>query len=239
MNFLSPKFRLLFVVWCFFLHSLDAQQSRIQSFDDDGNLDSLFDARIGIENTVLQLGLAYENYNWPRTVHPFYLSNNWMKGSVVYRGQLFKNVLLRYDIQSQILLLKNLVDVFDPKPIALLDGQVASFSLGDRNFHFFQPHEVEALGGFYEILYDGSIYQLVAKREKREQLSGGITFDEVDTYFLFTTNHYRRIRRKKDLSEILGDDGKVKELIKESKLKPFRMKGQDLAQLIENYEKQR
>lgn len=82
--------------------------------------------------------------------HAYFLTDDWQEGFIHYDGQLYENVLLKYD------LFRNKVIVEHPEShqeIELISEQIKYFGLGDQFFVRLQLPPV----GFYARIYDGDV----------------------------------------------------------------------------------
>ncbi|MEQ1588085.1 MAG: hypothetical protein ABL895_19545 [Cyclobacteriaceae bacterium] len=82
--------------------------------------------------------------------HAYFLTDDWQEGFIYYDGQLYENVLLKYD------LFRNKVIVEHPEShqeIELISEQIKYFGLSDQ---FFVRLQLPAVG-FYARIYDGDI----------------------------------------------------------------------------------
>jgi len=85
----------------------------------------------------------------------FFLSNSFLKGSVIFNGRKFSDLDLMYDINNDELILK-----VDSYPVIILNKEmVDSFNLsfGNRNYHVINAgtDSANVLKGYLNVLYDG------------------------------------------------------------------------------------
>lgn len=137
---------------------------------------------------------------------PFFLSDQFTAGSVVYEGGFYKDVKLLYDQVEDRLIFKAEV------AIELINERVEQFAIND---HLFRRLIKDSLNtgfktGFYEQLYKGKI-EIYKKERKliKENLSSteGIRgeIDKKTFYYLKKNGSYYLIKKGNSLFEALGD----------------------------------
>ena len=225
--------QLVGLILCTFIPlSITGQSINIDSLDLDGDIDRWYDSMIGQTNSSLQIGAGKENYNFPKTVHPYFDEYSWRKGSIMYRDQIFKDVFLLYDLVDQNILLKDVNSEINLQPIILNQDQVQWFSIEEREFLKIKDYD----DGFFEPLFEGATYSVYAKRLKEEDISSSsLSFKKDDWYLIQSGDSFHRIRNKGELFKLI-DKNKAKLISKENKLKPFTRDGDHLAKLISIYE---
>lgn len=110
--------------------------------------------------------------------HPYYIDGEWKIGSVIINGKKFDNLLLKYDIEENKLVLNtsNLNSV--NLEICLRIKNITRFTLGDRVFikSTEQDNTDEIL--FYELISDGEVKLLQLKRKKLMITTSGSIYYE-------------------------------------------------------------
>src|SRR5690625_3456987 len=82
-------------------------------------------------NALIYQGYEYVPFLLPVSGMPFYLSKEWQKGDVVFKGRQYKGLPLLYDIFKDILILKSPDKMYR---IALDGEKVQQFTLDHRRF---------------------------------------------------------------------------------------------------------
>lgn len=178
--------------------------------------------------SLLYNGSDYREYRPLKDEHPFYLSDDWVLGSVTYDGQFYDQVYLQLDIEKDQLVIENFN--FGTQ-VQLVKNRVAAFTLGDRRF--VQLSDSSVPGGFYEILYPGNT-RVVAKRIKQMQervSTNEITreFEEKNKYYLWFEGKYVGVRNKKSALKVMHLY--KKQLLQEFQNKNLNTKNQTELQL--------
>ncbi len=163
------------------------------------------------------LGTQARLYNGSRYVdpvfndeeHPFFLSEDWLTGSVVYDGEEFIDVPLMFDMMNQAL-------VAEHRPsghaIRLIDEKLTQFSINGRKFERIEIASVQnslPASGPYEVLYDGPS-KLLARRVKfrRDNIEAHqvvVSYELRERYFILRNGVYFPVRKKSSLLRVLSD----------------------------------
>lgn len=152
--------------------------------------------------SLLFNGSDYGEYRPLKDEHPFYLSDDWILGSVHYDGQFYENVYLQYDIANDQLVIENYN--FGTQ-VQLIKSRITEFTLEKRKF--VHQHHPSLQAGFYEVLYNGAT-QLLARRIKRfqEHISSAAIereFEEKNRYYMLINNEYVSVRSRKAVLKVL------------------------------------
>lgn len=152
---------------------------------------------------------------------PYFLTNNWSKGTLTYNGQVYENVRMLYDeVVDEVVYL-----YFDNSSrIRLSKDKVAGFSIMGHNFiHLTPDAESSLVAGFYDQLYKGK-NSLLAKRTKKILNSIQVTGSETralysDHYYLKKGNSYFSVSNKRTLLKNLSDKRKeLQQYIRQNEL---------------------
>jgi len=170
----------------------------------------LYDHTIG-RNSFLYTGrVYYDDYGGIRG-HQFFMEDYWSEGEIVYDGQRFDSVFLMYDIYNDQLLLEHFNSGGMLSPIMLHNPKVGSFSIQG---HFFIRIKEDTVTGmresFYDELYTNDHLGIYVLRRKQVSKSNRINdfyeeFIERDRFYMKKGEVYHRIRRKKDILNILSE----------------------------------
>lgn len=214
-----------------FMHGT-SQAYETDNLNLEGNIAQWFDRAIGQQNTFLIIREGQENYSWPKTSHPYYLSNQWLNGNVTIQGQTFYGLELLFNIEKEQILLRDVQYRFNPQPIAINNDAVDGFVIDNRSFLRLDQLD-DKNGGFVEVLVEGEYYSLYVRRIKEERItSSEIIFNRNDEFFLRKEGDIFRIRNRKALFDLLAVDTDDKQWIKSKKLKLFKNEGEDLKMFV-------
>lgn len=165
----------------------------------------IYTARVQGESLLFN-GSDYGEYSPLKDEHPFYLSYDWIYGSVLYDGQFYDSIMLQYDIALDQLVIES--HMYGTQ-IQLIKSKVHSFTLEDRKFI---NMDSSSMKGFYEVLYDGET-KVLAKRIKRLQeriSSSEITreFEEKNRYYMLVNEKFVAVKNKKSALKALRSNKK-------------------------------
>ena len=199
------RLQLVLIVLCntlfFAMSNAQNNESQIEAF-------SFFDKLTGIENSDLHYGEVYqEKHRVKSKKTKFFPEPDFVLGSVVFNGQPYFDIPLKYNIYDDELLM--LTDKqFGGTILQLHKKQVNSFKIG--NHFFIKIHNTEIANGFYEVALESPIFSLLKKHRKslRQLLGENLVFyefeDEEKDYFLRYQNTYHSIEKISDLISIFS-----------------------------------
>jgi len=175
---------------------------------------------------ILVNGTTYRSLHPIASGNPFYVSSVFVEGQLNLKGRSFQNVLLKYDIEQQKLILKHFVGPAKFELIALNNNYIKSFSLHDRYFvnieSIVKNNETK---GFYELIYQGDFlfvreYKKVFVSTFSDKYPYGKYSDTKTTNFLFLKGEKFKIAKKKDLYNLYPQHKVlIKKFMKEHKIK--------------------
>lgn len=185
----------------------------------------------------LYYGRQYTGYEFVVKGNPFYGSEEWQKGSIVYRDIAYAGVMLKYEQVKDELL------VLHPNgftPIVLFTPRIHSFMLAEKRFVNLPDTEVAPFkAGLYEVLASGPI-TLFAKRSML--LEETIVSNALEREFVYTYSFYvqkdgkfQAVKNEKTILQLVGDKKKEsKALLKAAGIK-FRKSPEEALRTIVNF----
>lgn len=156
--------------------------------------------------------------------HPYFLTSELGRGSIVYDNVFYPDVLLKYDETAELVVFQ------DPKhQIQLISERIARFSITDNNFIRIEKDDSLSNSivrtGFYNLLYDGKVQALkkevkVIREELRSNSEGILRFIDISTYhYIKKNNEYFPVNSKGAIMDIFKDRKKeIQQYIKTNKL---------------------
>lgn len=137
-----------------------------------------FDSQIGVGNTHLYNGIEYiEQHVTVNEKQKFLGSTLFTPGWVVYEGQPYYDVPLKYNVYDDLLLLKSSGE----KPLQLHKNLIESFNLSGLTFTNV-PSESGGVEGFHEVLVEQEGGKLLKKHTKKRKKF----LDRSFTYYEFS-----------------------------------------------------
>ena len=173
--------------------------------------------------------------------HPYFLSEDWITGSLFYDGEYFHDVPLMYDLASDVLITEHFPS---GHPIRLVPEKLDHFSVDN---HFFEKIINDSVSGtlpgtgFYEVLYQGES-KVVASRSKflREKIEGTvvtITYEEKNRYFILRNGVFFPVRSKGSVLKLMDDRRQeLKKYLKQKKIVFSDNRERALKTLAEHYD---
>lgn len=156
-----------------------------------------YDSLIGIENSGLINGRKHQLQAMGRETHPFFGDKEPFPGTLLFRGQLYHNVPLLYDIYQDVLIFYYPGQNQVPVMIELEAPDVDYFLISNHKFERLKDQQWmnEAVGrGYVEVLYDGEGLSLLAKRKKLDFAS--------KTHREFASETWYFVRYRNRLSQV-------------------------------------
>lgn len=171
-----------------------------------------FDKTTGIENTNLLEGtLTVEKYGTVDGTHKFYASNDYLNGHIVFDGETYFDVDMKYDLSEDELLLP-LRSNTQVQLLKLVKERISEFVIDEHKFiQIIHKGEDQAkVTSFYEMLSDTPLFKLLKKHKKvgfanyKKNLVL-YKFASKNTYFVNYGNHFTEIKNKKDILRIFPE----------------------------------
>ncbi|UJH66641.1 hypothetical protein [Allomuricauda sp. SCSIO 65647] len=168
-----------------------------------------FDDLVDIENTALYNGIGYvEKYKVINKYHKFFESTDFLLGDMVYDGQYYPNLEMKYDLDEDLVVLhlKNGLRKVLLQPIK---KKVEKFTIDGHRFVNIADGTAKTydISGFYEVLFEKSDLMLLERHQKKRFKREGknsvyYEFKSRNQYYLFYNNEYFTIRKRKDFIRI-------------------------------------
>ena len=185
-----------------------AQQSKTDTAfvaESEKKVSALYTAAIQHQSRLYN-GSDYIIYIPRNEEHPYFEVDDWAYGSVEYWNELYENIPLMYDINTdQIITEHN-----RGNPIKLLPEKVQSFTILDHEFVRLSPDNKNNITpGFYDRLYDGET-KVYARHLKiyRETLNAKEVIPKYDAntrYYVFKDGVYNLVKSKSSVLKVLAD----------------------------------
>ena len=160
-------------------------------------------------NSSFYNGNVYEHYWNTIAGHPFFLTDQFQKGTVQYENGLYQDIPLQYDMHLDILVSRTFSNDVN---LQLVSEKVRAFTIGDHSFVRVSNDSLNSgfmHTGFYEELYKGAISVLVKRDNKiirslkTDELSE--KFKEYDDYFILDAKGYHPVQSENQLISLLSD----------------------------------
>ena len=190
-------------------------------------------------NSHLYNGTEHRGYQPVNEEHPYFISDDWAVGSIVYDNELNENVPMMYDIRND----KVVIDHFSSRnKIELVSKKISEFNMQGHTFVALMPDSSKQIQeGFYDQLYKGKI-KVYARRTKQyqERIEANIlipSFAEKNRYFLFKGGKYFVVNSKASVLDVLNDKKKIlKQYLGKSRIRYKKEKEKVLVMLAGYYD---
>ncbi len=155
-------------------------------------------------------GQAYQSSNPRADGTANFLFSDWTEGVLYVQGKIYDKALIKYDLQKDVLALKQNLKSGVPIQVALNPNMVDSFQLADH--HFVSKPETGI--GYLELIYQGKRQYLQKHRKKfvTDNSIGsqyGKFIEESTYYYIFTDSEYQEVSGRKDFLLIFEDHKKA------------------------------
>lgn len=168
-----------------------------------------FDRITGIENSVLHYGIVYvEKHRTKGKKTKFFPERDFVLGSVVFEGQPYSGLKLKYDVYDDELLMQ--VDrQFGGSILQLYKASINRFTIGGHDFIKIDDSKLKS--GFYEISLEMPLFSFLKKHRKnlKEVLGKKLVFYEFEDgkkeCFLYYQQNYHPIKKVSDLTELFPE----------------------------------
>lgn len=176
--------------------------------DKSQNLYKAFDKIVGLKNTDLSYGkLYFEKYRTLDGNHQYFKKNEFIAGEVKYQNQQFYDILLKYDLAEDELIVYIPSD-FESRSIVLEKANLEYFIID--NITFINSKEE----GLLEVLFSSKKLNLFKKniKTKKKKLNESYVYYKFigKNYYLIQKNdNYYPIKNKKDFYKIFPTQKKM------------------------------
>jgi hypothetical protein len=169
-----------------------------------------FDAVIHIQNTGLANGTEYiEQHIVKNNKHKYLDTPQYQTGTVVYEGQPYFDVDLKYNIYDDLLIVR-IPTTGGSAAFELHKEKVSSFTIKNSSFISVKKTQ-NAKPRFYEVLLDGDHFYLLKKHLKkaRKHLDQNFTYFEFEKdspeYLLSINGDYHNVNSRKSIRKLFPD----------------------------------
>lgn len=229
----------LFLICLFSLICFSSNTGKLQAVSNPPEMTSSF------QDTLYRKQLLYNGRVWKSRYlgvmeHEFFLTRNCLSGSVTINGMAFSNVLLRYDVYNDELVL--MVDAANF--IQLNKEAVEDFILpsGDKSYRFENLDRLTGDNrlGYGQIIHKGAVCLALKHYKEIKLLAVENTYDTfIDRQSLFIINKGEafRIKTRKDFLKALGNHGEeIRDFIREKHLKVSVRRPESMIPALEYYD---
>lgn len=190
------------------------------------------------DQSRLYNGNDYLIYFSKEEEHPYFGSDDWTDGSIVYWGELYENVPLLYDISSDQIVIEHVRG----NPLRLHPEKVQQFTITDHTFvRLLRDDKNKIPDGFYDRLYEKNL-KVYAKYSKtyRETLQAPKIISEFDAsvrYYLVQDGNFHVVKSKRSVLQVLADrKSELKNFLRKNKISFQNDREKAIVRLAEYYD---
>ena len=190
-------------------------------------------------NAHLYNGSEHKAYQSVSDEHPYFISDDWAIGSIVYDNESNESVGMMYDLRNDKVIIEH---YSNNNKIELVSKKISKFVLHGHIFVALKPDSAKQIQeGFYDQLYNGNV-KVYARRLKQYQQrieSGTLvsSFDEKNQYFIFKGGIYFPVNSKASVLDALSDKKKLlKQYLSKSRIHYKKEKENALVKLTAFYD---
>lgn len=192
------------------------------------------------ERQMILNGKIWRNQYTKASGDQFFLTNTFVKGTMVFNGKKFDNLDLMYDIAGDELIMS----IVSHPTIIVNKEMVDSFDItvGNRNYHIINSGTDTAgvLRGYVNVLYEGPSTLYVKYIKKLQPLAVDGRYDlfyQEHSMYLRKNNEKVAFDGKSDFLEILEDKKEqIKDYMKTRKIKLSRKDPETFVTVLEYYD---
>jgi hypothetical protein len=170
--------------------------------------------------------------------HPYYRTDDWAPGSIVYWDELYENVPLLFDLSSDQIIAEH----DRGNPIRLVPEKVQRFTLLEHTFvRLYRDEKNKISDGFYDQLYNGTskVYGKYFKtyRETLESPRVIPHFDESVRYYLVRDGNFHVVKSKASVLQVLSDrKSELKNFLRKNRIRYNDNREEAIVRLAEFYD---
>lgn len=207
----------------------------VSSLEVKKELDKIF----GLDQDLCS-GIAYTNIvKGSVSGNPYWIDAEWKTGSVLIGNLLFEDLLLKYDIESNDLIINTINLNNQPLKICLNKKLISKFTLGNHQFIKFPGEKINDNNFFCEVLSEGKIIFLLIKDKtlsvSNSRNSSDFSYKEYRKSYLLLDGKLIKFKGKRTLYRLFPEHKqKLKKYISQNSLYPVSKNIQDRTMLV-NY----
>jgi hypothetical protein len=194
------------------------------------------------ENQTLYNGKIWRNLYYNVMDHQFFLSKEFLTGSLSIKGKTFDNIQLKYDLYKD----EILTSIDSGRILQLNKEMIDSFTLSFQNINYrfisMQEDSLKRDRSFFNVLYNGESSLLLKFSKKIDKLADEGKYDkfyQIQKIYFVKGKAFYQITGKNDLFKILPEDKtRIKDFMKKNKLRISGKDPESFIPLIRYYDAQ-
>ena len=170
--------------------------------------------------------------------HPYYGSDDWTTGSIVYWDELYENVPLLFDLSID----QVIVEHDRGSPVRLIPEKVQRFTiLGHTFVRLLRDDKNKLSDGFYDQLYNGKskVYAKYSKSYRETLQAPNVipSFDESVRYYVVKDGNFHVVKTKGSVLQVLSDrKSELKNFLRKNRIRYNDDREKAIVRLTEFYD---
>jgi hypothetical protein len=170
--------------------------------------------------------------------HPYYGSDDWTTGSIVYWNELYENVSVLFDISTD----QVIVEHDRGSPVRLVPEKVQRFTiLGHTFVRLLKDDKNKRSDGFYDQLYNGKskVYARYSKTYRETLQTPRVipSFDESVRYYVVKDGNFHVVKTKRSILQVLSDrKSELKSFLRKNRIRYNDNREKAIVRLTEFYD---
>jgi hypothetical protein len=170
--------------------------------------------------------------------HPYYGSDDWTTGSIVYWDELYENVPLLFDLSID----QVIVEHDRGSPVRLIPEKIQRFTVMGHTFvRLLRDDKNKISDGFYDQLYSGKskVYAKYLKTYRETLQAPQIipSFDESVRYYIVKDGNFHVVKTKGSVLQVLSDrKSELKNFLRKNRIRYNDNREKALVRLTEFYD---
>lgn len=205
------------------------------------NAINMYNNAIGRNSLIFTGGVYYDSQKGING-HPFFINDSWGIGTIVYEGQKYDSIEIKYDILRDLLLVKNIDKRGLIWPIQLNSLKVEEFNVMGHHFMNIEEDTLTNFkSGFYDAPSDGDKAEVLIKRRKEIAESQGFGKLEKeyvlnDIWYIKFSQEYYVVKGKNSILKVFADrKNEIKAFLRKNKDKFRNDHEKQLIEVVEYY----
>jgi len=235
-SFLNKRFLLFVSILFFSLQTFTQEKTNSTSISIDELVD--FSETIYGNDDRLVCGQIYQQQHFRAKGHPYFYNDEWQNGRVFIKGNVFNNCQLKYNIESNQLILKAKLKNNNIRHILLNNEIIDSLYINNRLFINSSLLPILEANRFYEKLHQGSFTAYLKHTiEYQKETSQSSLFGKYKkayyTLYFHNTNGFEEIPNLKYFLNYFDEDQKeIKKFIRENHIRFQKLNNFQLSNLL-------
>jgi hypothetical protein len=190
-----------------------------------------------LERQILYNGRAWRNFYTKVKGDQFFLTSDFSPGTVTINNKLFRNLLVRYDILNDEVLIIASQGIVLQLNKEMVDGFTINFISGSYGFQNLEKLSLDGIRGYANVLYNGNISLFVKYRKEILKLVEENKFDvfqQIHRIYILKEGKMYSIANKKDILRLFENNKQeIRNFIKSNKIKVSKKRPESFKTVVE------